>query len=69
MKHVLVIDDDSSMRSLLIDYLSHHAFRVTGISGSQELPRILNTDPVELCILDVNNVAAEGVGNLGELAT
>lgn len=54
MKHVLVIDDDASMRSLLIDYLSQHAFRVTGISDSQQLARIVATDPVDLIIVDLN---------------
>ncbi len=54
MKHVLVIDDDASMRSLLIDYLSQHAIRVTGIGDSHHLSRILATDPVDLVIVDLN---------------
>jgi len=54
LKHVLVIDDDASMRSLLIDYLTQHAFRVTGIGDSQQLTRILATDPVDLVIVDLN---------------
>ncbi|AXA43281.1 winged helix-turn-helix domain-containing protein [Rhizobium leguminosarum] len=69
MKHVLVIDDDSSMRNLLIDYLSHHAFRVTGISGSQELPRILSTDPVDLVIVDLNLGQEDGLDIVRKLAS
>ncbi|KAF5887295.1 response regulator, partial [Rhizobium sp. PEPV16] len=69
LKHVLVIDDDSSMRNLLIDYLSHHAFRVTGISGSQELPRILSTDPVDLVIVDLNLGQEDGLDIVRKLAS
>lgn len=54
LKHVLVIDDDPSIRNLLTDYLTQHAFRVTGISDSQHLTRILSTDPVDLVIVDLN---------------
>lgn len=54
LKHVLVIDDDASMRSLLIDYLAQHAFRVTGMGDSQHLTRILAADPVDLVIVDLN---------------
>ena len=54
MKHVLVIDDDARMRRLLIDYLTQHAYRVTGIGGSRDLPRILTTDHVDLVVVDLN---------------
>ncbi len=54
MKHVLVIDDDAAIRSLLTDYLSQHALRVTGLSGSQDLQRVLSTDEVDLLIVDLN---------------
>lgn len=54
MKHVLVIDDDPSMRNLLTDYLTQHAFRVTTIGDSQHLARILTTDPVDVVIVDLN---------------
>ncbi|KEQ02572.1 MULTISPECIES: winged helix-turn-helix domain-containing protein [Pseudorhizobium] len=54
MKHILIIDDDTSVRSLLVDYLSQHAFRVTGIGDSAHLARILATDTVDLVIVDLN---------------
>lgn len=69
MKHVLVIDDDTSMRSMLIDYLSQHALRVTGIKNSQELPRILGADPVDLVIVDLNLGEEDGLDIVRKLSS
>ncbi len=54
MKHVLVIDDDAKIRGLLKDYLSQHAFKVTGLGDSTQLMRVVSTDPVDLVIVDLN---------------
>jgi two-component system, OmpR family, response regulator len=54
MKHVLVIDDDAAVRGMLVDFLSEHALRVTGISDSRLLSNILARDPVDLMIVDLN---------------
>ncbi|MEZ2128588.1 MULTISPECIES: winged helix-turn-helix domain-containing protein [unclassified Sinorhizobium] len=54
MKHVLVVDDDTNMRNLLIDYLSQYAFRVTGVSDSQQLARVIATETVDLMVVDLN---------------
>lgn len=54
MKHVLVVDDDSKFRGLLIDYLSQHAFRVTGVKDSHQLGAVLQTEQVDLVIVDLN---------------
>ncbi len=69
MKHILVIDDDSAIRSLLRDYLSQHAFRVTVVSGSQELPRIMATDPVDLIIVDLNLGNEDGLDIVRKLSS
>jgi two-component system, OmpR family, response regulator len=54
LKHVLVVDDDTNMRNLLIDYLSQYAFRVTGVSDSQQLARVIATESVDLMVVDLN---------------
>lgn len=54
MKHVLVVDDDTNMRNLLIDYLSQYAFRVSGVSDSQQLARVIATETVDLMVVDLN---------------
>lgn len=61
MKHVIVIDDDISIRSMLTDYLSQHALKVTALSGSQDLQRILSTAEVDLLIVDLNLGREDGL--------
>lgn len=69
MKHVLVIDDDLSIRSLLSDYLSQHALRVTSLSGSQDLQRVLSTDEVDLLIVDLNLGREDGLDIVRKLSS
>jgi len=52
LKHILVVDDDDKLRALIIDYLSQHAFRVTGVRDGRQLARVLATDAVDLIIVD-----------------
>nr|WP_246549121.1 response regulator [Ancylobacter oerskovii] len=54
VKHLLVVDDDTQLRSLLIDYLSQHAFRVTGVKDGHQLTQVMATDEVDLVIVDLN---------------
>ncbi len=54
MKHILVIDDDTKMRGLLIDYLSQHAFRVSGAKDSYQLGQVLQSELIDLAIVDLN---------------
>lgn len=54
VKHILVVDDDSKLRGLLIDYLSQHAFRVTGVKDSHSLAQVLQAEQVDLIIVDMN---------------
>ncbi|WP_317208286.1 response regulator [Rhizobium halophilum] len=61
MKHVLVIDDDAAIRSLLTGYLAQHNFKVTGVSGSHRLAPILATDNVDAMIVDLNLGQEDGL--------
>lgn len=54
VKHILIVDDDSKMRTLLIDYLSQHAFRVTGVKDSYQLGQVLAAEGVDLVVVDLN---------------
>jgi DNA-binding response OmpR family regulator len=54
LKHILVVDDDPKLRGLLIDYLSQHAFRVTGVKDSHQLGQVLQGETVDLLIVDLN---------------
>ncbi|MFK3968961.1 winged helix-turn-helix domain-containing protein [Ensifer adhaerens] len=54
MKHVVVVDDDSNIRNLLLDYLGQHALRVTAVPDSRGLSRTVATDRVDAIIVDLN---------------
>ena len=54
MKHILVVEDDSKLRSMLVDYLTQHAFRATAAKDSHQLRQILSSDPADLVIVDLN---------------
>ncbi|MBB3458083.1 DNA-binding response OmpR family regulator [Rhizobium sp. BK313] len=54
MKHVAIVDDDSTIRAILVELLSHHAFKVSAVADSQHLNRILASDPVDLVLVDLN---------------
>jgi len=69
MKHVLLIDDDPAIRSMLVDFLSQHAFRVTGLSDSQHLTRIMTNDPADVVIVDLNLGHEDGLQIVRTLTT
>jgi DNA-binding response OmpR family regulator len=51
---VLAVDDDGAIRSLLVDYLSKYALKVTAVSDSQSMTRVLATEVIDLVVVDLN---------------
>ncbi|KAA0690243.1 response regulator [Neorhizobium sp. P12A] len=68
MKHVLVVDDDPSIRNLLVDYLTQHAFAVSAVSDSQQMARVLSSDTVDLVVVDLNLGHEDGLEIVNMLA-
>jgi DNA-binding response OmpR family regulator len=59
--HILVIDDDPSIRDLVSEYLRHHEMRVsTGASG-HELFATIERDGIDLVLLDVKLPGEDGI--------
>nr|WP_168254465.1 response regulator [Rhizobium leguminosarum] len=54
VKHILVVDDDSAIRNMLADYLAKFAYRVTTVPDSQTMSRVLNTEAIDLVVVDLN---------------
>ena len=50
VKHVLVVDDDPSMRDVVGSYLENHNFRVSFAADGQAMNRVLTNQPVDLMI-------------------
>jgi two-component system phosphate regulon response regulator OmpR len=51
--HVLVVDDDERLRSLLQKYLSQNGFRVTAASGAEDARALMKSIAFDLMIVDV----------------
>jgi two-component system, OmpR family, response regulator len=51
--HILVVDDDREIRSLLRDYLEKNGFRATAVADGQETRRALERARFDLIVLDL----------------
>jgi two-component system, OmpR family, response regulator len=60
VRHVLVVDDDPSMRDVIGDYLEGQNFHVSTASDGRGMARILADEAVDLIILDVQLTNEDG---------
>ncbi|MCL6708996.1 winged helix-turn-helix domain-containing protein [Pseudomonas sp. R2.Fl] len=67
-KHLLVVDEDSRFRGVLTDYLSQHAFRVTGAKDRYHAEQVLAAEQVDLTIIDLNLRQEDGLGLVSRLS-
>jgi two-component system, OmpR family, phosphate regulon response regulator OmpR len=59
--HVLIIDDDNRIRTLLSRYLGEHGFRVTSAANAEEARRRLAGLAFDLLIIDVMMPGEDGL--------
>lgn len=59
-KRILVVDDDPAVRALIQEYLGEHGIEVLCASGGHEMGRLLETEPVDLVVLDVKMPGEDG---------
>jgi DNA-binding response OmpR family regulator len=59
--HILVVDDDPQIRSLLQDYLAEHGLRVSCAATGQEMSQILRDEAIDLVILDLRLADEDGM--------
>jgi two-component system, OmpR family, response regulator len=59
--HILVVDDDPQIRSLLDEYLTENGLRVSTASTGRDMQRILNEATVDLVILDLRLADEDGM--------
>ena len=52
-RHLVVVDDDREIRSLLSQFLEKHGFRVTAVPDGRSLRRLMTTQRIDLVVLDV----------------
>ena len=64
---VLVVEDDRTMRHLVVNYLREHDIRVTSASGRDEMIRICAAEEPDLVVLDLRLGQEDGLDLLREL--
>ena len=59
-RHLLVVEDDEDIRTLIAKYLVDHGFTVTLAGSGGEMDKILASEKVDLVVLDVNLPGEDG---------
>jgi two-component system OmpR family response regulator len=59
--HILIVDDDRSLRALVRDFLTGHGYRVSEADGGQQMRALLDQDKVDLIVLDVMMPGEDGL--------
>jgi DNA-binding response OmpR family regulator len=59
--HILVVDDDPQVRSLLLEYLGVNGMRVSVAPTGREMLQILSGEAVDLLILDLRLAGEDGM--------
>jgi two-component system OmpR family response regulator len=59
--HILVVDDDPSLRALLQEYLGENDLRVSTAGSGAEMTRILDNSVVDLVLLDLRLDGEDGL--------
>ena len=59
--HILVIDDDPQIRTLLSEYLGENGLQVSVASSGKEMMKILNDEAIDLVVLDLRLAGEDGM--------
>jgi DNA-binding response OmpR family regulator len=59
--HILALDDDADIRKVLHEYLTSQNFRVSAVGRGQEMLSILESEPVDLLLLDLRLPGEDGL--------
>jgi len=59
--HILVVDDDPSMRELMAEYLAENDLRVTAVATGVEMTRALQECVIDLVMLDLRLDGEDGM--------
>ena len=59
--HILIVDDDRDIRSLLADYLQTNGYQALTADGGVAMRKILESSHVDLIVLDLNMPGEDGL--------
>jgi two-component system, OmpR family, response regulator len=61
VKHVLVVDDDPTMREMISNYLTISNFRVSAVADGAAMARVVENELIDLVILDLKLGQEDGL--------
>lgn len=67
-KHILVVDDDSSLREQIVAYLKDHGYAVHAAADAEQMERALAASPIDLIVLDIMLPGEDGLSICRRLA-
>jgi two-component system OmpR family response regulator len=59
--HVLVVDDDPSIRQMLVDFLGDYDFKVTAVATGAQMTDALTNHAIDLLVLDLRLPDEDGI--------
>src|SRR2546422_3056676 len=62
LPHVLVVDDDPTIRDLVSDYLGQHELRVSAVADGHAMQALLGLEVVDLIVLALKLKGEDGMG-------
>lgn len=67
--HILIVDDDQDIRSLLADFLESNGLRTFQAGDGDEMRALLRQQPIDLLVLDLNLPGTSGLDLCREIRT
>jgi len=67
--HILIVDDDRDIRDLIADYLQKAGLRTSVAANGKQMRALLETQPVDLIVLDIMMPGDDGLVLCRELSS
>jgi DNA-binding NtrC family response regulator len=64
---VLVVDDEQRLREMLIRHMTEIGYRAIGARSAEQATRLLDTEPIDIALLDLNLPGMDGMNLLEQL--
>jgi two-component system OmpR family response regulator len=61
LPHIVAVDDDAIVRQLIADYLGQNGYRVTAVADGRAMQSVLETEVVDLIVLDLKLQLEDGM--------
>lgn len=59
--HIVAVDDDPSVRQMIVDYLTDNDIRVTALASGRQIADVMERDTVDLIVLDLRLPDEDGM--------